>query len=819
MFRSLPIERIRESLSSDWSLSEHEADERRLQFGANDVVEKKRHAWLGLLVDTLLDPMIWFLVGASFLFAILSKYTSAVILLLAIIPIGGMDAFLHWRTQVSTQALSSRLIAYARVVRDGRDYLINARDIVPGDLLLVRAGDYFAADGIIVASENAQADESSLTGEAFPVAKQVLTNLPAGSAQPLINYIHWGMVGTRLLTGNARLRVVYTGKETIYGEIVTSVLKTQQDITPLQRALARLVFILIIVASAFCVVLALVRLYQGFGVIDAILSAATLAVVALPDEFPMTFTFFLGVGVYRLAKKHALVKRAVSVENIGRVSCICTDKTGTITEGRFRVAVLKPSRVVSEPDMLLCAKLASRPDSGDPLDTAILDAAAALPISAFETLRIYPFTEERKRETSCYRHEDRLLFTTKGAPETLLKISALGSGEETYWQEEINHLARQGYKILACARLLLPSSETDTAEPDRNYEFMGLLAFEDPPRREVFDAVRLCQRGGIRILMITGDHPSTAKKIAADIGLGKGAPNVITAGAAEQLLSRDGGEFLQQVDVIARAVPAQKFAVVKALRAQGEIVAVTGDGVNDVPALRAADVGIAMGERGTQSAREAASIVLLDDNFGSIVNAVSEGKQLFRNLQLSFKYLLLVHTPYVMSATLIPLLGFPLLYYPIHIVCIELFIHPTCMLVFQNLPGEMPAASASAAKRRVAFFNHNDWTGMIILGLYATLVVLLAYLFTLHLTGNDMMARANAFTAVGLSHIAFTIGLSRLQSFTSRVIVVVSLAVLMLLVQIPVIANYFSMQPPTLLTWSLLVVFSAVTTWLTYKLS
>src|SRR5579885_687110 len=322
MFRLLPVDRINKSLSPDWSLSGEDVALRREQYGANDIVDKVRHPWLDLARETILDPMIWFLLAASLLFAMLSKYSSSVIMLLATIPIGGMDAFLHWRTQVSTQALSSRLITYARVVRQGRELIIASRDIVPGDLVIVRAGEYFSADGIIVVANNVQVDESSLTGEAYPVTKQALTQLPELQQEILIDYHHWGFVGTRLLTGQAMLRVVYTGKETIYGEIVTSVLTTRQDRTPLQNAIARLVLMLIIVALIFCIVLAVVRYYQGFGMIDALLSAATLAVVALPDEFPMTFTFFLGVGVYRLAKKHALVRRAVSVENIGRITCI-----------------------------------------------------------------------------------------------------------------------------------------------------------------------------------------------------------------------------------------------------------------------------------------------------------------------------------------------------------------------------------------------------------------------------------------------------------------------------------------------------------------
>jgi Ca2+-transporting ATPase len=817
MFRLLPVDRINKSLSPDWSLSGEDVALRREQYGANDIVDKVRHPWLDLARETILDPMIWFLLAASLLFAMLSKYSSSVIMLLATIPIGGMDAFLHWRTQVSTQALSSRLITYARVVRQGRELIIASRDIVPGDLVIVRAGEYFSADGIIVVANNVQVDESSLTGEAYPVTKQALTQLPERQQEILIDYHHWGFVGTRLLTGQAMLRVVYTGKETIYGEIVTSVLTTRQDRTPLQNAIARLVLMLIIVALIFCIVLAVVRYYQGFGMIDALLSAATLAVVALPDEFPMTFTFFLGVGVYRLAKKHALVRRAVSVENIGRITCICTDKTGTITEGRFRIAKTRAIKPSLEPDLLLCATLASRAESGDPLDIAILDAVDSHVAATYTRLHVYPFTEERKRETAVCKQDNLLYIATKGAPETIFKIAALTPAQNNRWRDEVTELAKQGFKVIAVARYLTHDPSAGLSEPEKDYEFMGLLAFEDPPRKEVFAAIKICQHSAIRVLMITGDHPSTAKKIAADIGLGGGAPNVITAQKAEALLKQDGGDFLHNVDVIARAIPSQKFAIVQALRSMNDIVAVTGDGVNDVPALRAADVGIAMGERGTQSAREAASIVLLDDNFDSIVNAISEGRQLFKNLQLSFKYLLMVHTPYVISATIIPLLGFPLLYYPIHIVWIELFIHPTCMLVFQNLPGAKIDRAADASRKQFAFFSRFDWWGVALLGAYTTMLVIWTYLLTLQLTGSDLAARANAFTAVGLSHIAFTIGLSRLQSMTSRIIVIASFIMLLVLVQIPFIANYFYMAPPSVSTWLILSGASVLTACLAYK--
>lgn len=818
MFRALPTTRIKNKLDHEHGLTHEDVKQLREKYGSNDIIDEEPHHWIQLIKDTLLDPMIWFLFIASFLFFLLHKYPDAIVLLIAVVPIGGMDAFLHWRTQVSTQALSSRLITHARVIRDGKEVVIPSRELVPDDLLIVRAGDYFAADGVVVAANNLQVDESSLTGETYPVTKEKLKTLSNHGADILVDYVHWGFVGSRVLTGEAKIRVVYTGKETMYGEIVESVQKTHQEKTPLQGALGRLVLMLILIATLLCVVLASVRYYQGFGIIDALLSAATLAVVALPDEFPMVFTFFLGVGVYRLAQKHALVKRAVSVENIGRVNFICTDKTGTLTEGYFHIAKYVTARDVSESDLLLMAALASRLDSGDPLDKSIFRKINPKKIAEYVRVNVFPFTEDRKRETALYKKAKSYFAVTKGAPETIFLLCKFKKDEIDFWRERVIELSSLGYKVIACAEKTVKAAEFDETEVD--YHLAGLVAFEDPPRPEVFAAIDYCEQTGIKVLMITGDHPATAKKIASDIGLGQGVPNVVTAQDAELMLRKDGGKFLQHVDVIARAVPTQKLDIVKILRHEGHIVGVTGDGVNDVPALRAADVGIAMGERGTQSAREAASIVLLDDNFGSIVNAIDEGKQLFRNLQLSFKYLLLVHTPYVLSAIIIPFLGYPLLYYPIHIVWIELFIHPTSMLVFQNLPNQAGKRQVIPEKKRhISFFSNLDCWQMLFLGIYTSSIAVLTYLITLHYTGAEAAARAYTFAFVGLSHIALTIGLSHLQNVTSRVIVGLSVLMLVFLVQVPAVAHYFDMAPLSLIGWGILTMLSMFTAWLAHRWS
>lgn len=813
MFRHLPLERIHHTLKPDWMLDQHEVLRRRRRYGLNAILEKPARQWVALLKDTALDPMLWFLLVTGLLFLWLGEHAEAWVLLLAIIPFGGMDAFLHWRTAVSTQALRSRLETYATVCREGQTLRLPAVELVPGDLVMVKAGEYFPADGILLEASDVQVDESSLTGESAPVLKQALTTLPDQESVPHIGYAYWGMVGTRLLTGQALLRVVYTGKQTLYGEIVASVVASQHEKTPLQLALMRLVYVLIILASVFCVMLAVVRLIQGFGLADAILSAATLAVAALPDEFPMVLTFFLGLGVYRLAQKHALVRHAVSVENIGRVTTICTDKTGTVTEGTFTLAGMRLNEGVDRDTLLRCLQLASRYDSHDPLDQVILKETATLSTTDYQLKKLYPFSQERKRETALYEYQSQLIVVTKGAPETIMSLSQLNDEEILLWQKQTTVLAQEGYKVIACARANVP--DLSSREPQDGFEWLGLAAFRDQPRPAVLPAVAYCQQHHIHVLMITGDHPETARKVAAEINLGNGLPRVMMAVDVEKRLESDGAAFLKQVDVIARAVPEQKLTIVQALKSLDEIVVVTGDGVNDVPALRAADIGVAMGECGTQSAREAADIVLLDDNFGSIVNAISEGKSLFSNLQMSFKYLLMIHIPYVLSATLIPLFGFPLLYFPIQIVCIELFIHPTCMLVFQSLPVVSDKQPRQSPLKDNAFFSKRDGWMIGLTGGYATFLVLLVYFISLPLSG-DLAARADAFLAVGLTHVALTVGLTRLQSVSSRIAAGLSVLMLVMFIQVPVISHYFKMQPPGGLVWLLVSLASVVTGWLAY---
>lgn len=805
MHHKILFERLKNSLSPDWSLTDAEVTKLSQQYGLNDIMVITANRWLDIFIDVVKDPMIWFLFGCSFLFALLGKYNQTVILLLATIPLITMDGFLHWRTSNAILPLKNRLATTTLVVRNDRQVIIPITELVPGDLVIISIGDTLPADGLIVGGVDIKIDESALTGEAMPISKRdinLLKDINDTTDQ------QWGFAGTKLLTGKMQLRVVYTGPETLYGEIIHSVQTTQHQQTPLQRALGRLVFNLIITACTLCIILALVRYLQGFGIIDALLSAAILAIAALPDEFPVVFTLFLGVGVYRLARKNTLVRRAVSIENIGRVTTICTDKTGTITEGKLSLnsAIMGPK--LSEAGIIKMAAYASRIHSGDPVDEAIHNKAQHLNIEIQAPLQTFPFTEERLQETAVLYDGSKYSYAAKGSPEKMLSISKLSEQDYKFWQEQINASTAKGFKVLGVA--YNDKSESNAIhEPLENYDFLGILLFSDPVRKGVKEALTSCLQSDIHVLMITGDHPQTAKTIAQEIGLGGGDPIVVTANEAEQKATRANYNYYRTVHVIARAIPTQKLKIIEALQSFSEIVIVTGDGVNDVPALKQADIGIAMGLKGTQSAKEAAKMVLLDDDFSSIVAAISEGRQLFKNLQSSFKYLLLIHIPFILSACIIPLLGFPLLYEPIHIVLIELFIHPTSMLVFQDTPVNTSMTKA-AIHGNISFFETKDWVRILVIGAISTAIITLSYFFLLKQNNSVEHARAFAFALLAIASASFTIALTKCKTKIANIIILFTLLIIFCVIQTPILNSVFDVTPLHLNDWLIILLVGAI---------
>ncbi|MBW8828819.1 MAG: cation-transporting P-type ATPase [Burkholderiales bacterium] len=398
--RAAPAGRLPPGIAHEQGLTSAQVASARQTHGFNDIVAEPARGWLAVARDTVRDPMLWFLLVTATLFALLGQLRESWILLLALAPLLGMDAWLHHRTLASAAGLAARLASTASALRDGRWIDVPSRELVPGDLVEVMPGRYFPADGLLVAGRELQADESTLTGESLPVRKSAL-QAPWSAGQRL-SEVHWGTAGTRLLTGTARLRVVFTATDTHYGEIARSAAEGGHAATPLQQAIGRLVAVLLAASVALCVALAATRLWQGHGWIDALLSAVTLAVAALPEEFPVVYTFFLGLGVFRLARRKALVRRAVAVENIGRVSCIVSDKTGTMTAGTLVLAHGRPAPGHDDASLMRTAWLATRPDSGDPLDEAL--HAAGSPDVQWRRLADFPFTGGAKTRDRAVEH-------------------------------------------------------------------------------------------------------------------------------------------------------------------------------------------------------------------------------------------------------------------------------------------------------------------------------------------------------------------------------------------------------------------------------
>lgn len=730
-------------------LSEAGASAFRQRFGNNLIAERAPRSRAATVRDAAGDPMLWFLLLTSGLLGLLGQYTDAAVLLVAIVPLLGMDFYLHHRTRASVEGLSGALTGEATVLRDGVQRRIPADEVVVGDLAIVAAGESFPADGVIVAGTGIQAEESSLTGEAFPIAKHAY---PGGPAPP---EEAWSFAGTRLLTGTAHVRILLVGRNTLYGEIVRSVVEGPQGRTALQEAVAGLVKILLVAALLICLLLAGVRLWQGFGWADAFLSAATLAVAAIPEEFPVVLTFFLGVGVYRLARRKALVRRAVAVENIGRASAICSDKTGTITEGRLAFSDAVPATGVEKAWLMRVAGLAARGDSGDPLDAAIL-ARAPSAEAGWARVRLFPFTEGRRRETAFWtRPGEPMLAAVKGAAETILDLCEMRPQERDRWLEAVGVLSGQGKKVLGCGWLV--SGAAPPSEPEKGFRFAGLIAVTDPIRSGVKEAMIEARRAGIQVVMVTGDHLDTAAAIAREAALADG-PVPISGDRLEAALEDMAEDEVRHLTVVARATPAQKVLVVQALQRAGRIVVVTGDGVNDAPALRAADVGIAMGLRGTRSAREVSQIVLMDDNFSTIVAAIAEGRQIFQNLRMSFAFLLMVHIPLVATAAIIPLLGFPLLYLPVHIVWLELLIHPAAILGFQQ-----PADGMLATRRPgpPGFFTRFEWLTIVSTGIAIAAAVLAVFILSVYGGEAPEHARSMALVTLVVALAILLLALSR----------------------------------------------------------
>jgi Ca2+-transporting ATPase len=709
------------------------------------------------------------------------------------------------------------------VLRDGEAIRIPGRDVVRGDWLIVSEGDRVPADAALIEANNLQIDESLLTGEAWPVGKRTGADIQA-AARPGGDDLPFVWSGTLVVRGDGVVCVTATGPRSEIGKIGGALQELAVEPSPLQRETARTVKVLATAGVALSVLVAgLYGIVHGEW-LQAILVGIALSMSLLPEEYPVILAVFPAIGAWRLARVQVLTRRLPAIETLGAISVLCTDKTGTLTENRMRVVQMQAgaNRIRLDiagqdelsPEWITLAEtaaLASKPQAVDPMEQAFHRLAEQLgvPSSASHAGRLckeYPLTPALRAMSLVRQPDDgsAYLVAAKGAPEAIAALCRFGLDEMQAMRQAVDEMAKQGLRILAAARAEWTEETLPESQTAFRFRYIGLLALVDPIRQEIPEAVCQCREAGIRVIMITGDYPGTADSIARQAGLPPG--QMLSGDELDTLDDIVLAARLRESSVCARITPQQKLRIVQALKANGEIVAMTGDGVNDAPALRAAHVGIAMGGRGTDVAREAASLVLLDDNFASIVRGIRLGRRIFANMQDAMSYVLAMHVPIAGMALLPALFGWPILLYPMQIAFLELIIDPACSLAFENEASDAEAMRRPPRSPHAPLLGRETVVRAVLQGGIAWLFVGAAYLWTL-----DRMppaeARAVAFAVLVIANLALIFSTlarnhSAIHAFRSsnRIpLVVAGVAIVMLLVTlyVPALAKAFDFSPLT----------------------
>ena len=710
-------------------LTSTEAARRLAEFGPNISPQPPPASVSAVILRTLKEPMFFLLMTAAVLYLALGDLGEGLFMVFG----AGMSIALvviqEVRSARALEALNRLAEPMAVCVRDGERRRISSRELVPGDTILVGEGERLPADATLVSGDALVIDESILTGESAPVTKTLATSgetrdfpAPGGDFTPFL------YAGAMIVRGAGVAEVARTGARTAVGALGAALAVIDPEPSPLQQRTGALVARLGVFALFFCIVVVIAYGLGHGDWFEGAFAGITLAIGLLPEEFPMVLAIFLALGAFRLARRNVLVRRASVTETLGATSILCVDKTGTLTLNKMRVAALStgaridpvPAAPTADQHRLIVAALrASSPNPVDPMDGAVHALAENLGVRTSGVVsESFPITPERLAFIQSWRLDDGAVKAAKGAPEAIFRLATVSTDEDALYARIVEEMAQEGLRVLAVAETALAPAPMLNEQP---FHLLGLLAFEDPIRPDVPEAVAVARRAGVAVAMITGDYPATARAIARaagiDVSAGVMTGDEIVATPASALPDR-----IRDTRVFARVAPTSKLALVEAFKQDGHIVAMTGDGVNDGPALAAAHIGIAMGQRGSDVAREAASIVLLDDRFASIVGGVELGRRISANLRKALTYITAIHIPIAGLALAPILLGLPPLLLPAHVVLMELIIDPTCSLAFESEPGEADAMLTPPPARDTPLFGARD----LILGFFQGLTVFLA---------------------------------------------------------------------------------------------
>jgi Ca2+-transporting ATPase len=742
--------------------------------GYNELPSSKPRSVLAIASEVAREPMFLLLVAGGLVYLLLGDLQEALMLLGFVFIVMGITLYQERKTERALESLRDLSSPRALVIREGEEKRIAGRDVVPGDLIVLAEGDRVPADAVLLSCTNLSADESLLTGESVSVRKicsESVEKLPA-MARPGGDDLPFVFSGSLVVQGQGVSVARATGINTEMGKIGRALQKVESDETALQKETNLLVRNLAILGLSLCLLVVISYGMTRGNWLEGFLAGITMAMAVLPEEFPVVLTVFLALGAWRISQSNVLTRRVPAVETLGSATVLCVDKTGTLTMNRMKVKNIFACGEFFELDdgrdllpeaiheVIEFSILASQIDPFDPMEKAFrklgedyLTKTEHIHID-WELVKEYPLSKKLLAMSRVWRSPSgkEYVIAAKGAPEAIAELCHFDLNRQMELSKAVQTMAQEGMRVLGVATASFQETDLPNGQHDFDFKFLGLIGMEDPVRPGVPEAIEECYSAGIRVVMITGDYPGTAQAIAKQIGLP--SDQIITGPELERLGDQELKEQVRNVCIFSRVMPEQKLRLVQALKANGEVVAMTGDGVNDAPALKAANIGIAMGSRGTDVAREAASLVLLDDDFSSIVTAVRLGRRIFDNIKKAMAYILAIHVP-IAGMSLIPvLLEWPLIFFPIQIVFLELIIDPACSIAFEAEPEEADVMNRPPREPNAPLFSRRTLGLSLLQGLSVLIIVLAVFAVSLYRGQSESEARTLTYTTLIVANLS-----------------------------------------------------------------
>ncbi len=794
-------------------LTSEEVNKARAAYGKNTLGEKKDIGILKALKSLVQEPMVLLLLVASIIYFVSGNYGDGIFLAAAIILVAAISLYQDGRSRNAIEKLRSFTQPKCNVIRNGVVVEINSEDVVMGDSLMVEEGTTIAADGTIVHSNDFSVDESLLTGESLSVYKD---------PQNKDNTVY---KGTTVASGLAIATVTAIGNKTQLGKIGKSLESIQEEKTPLERQINNFVKKMVIVGAIVFIIVWGINFYNSRDILDSLLKALTLAMSILPEEIPVAFTTFMALGSYRLMKLGIIVKQMKTVETLGSATVICSDKTGTITENKMTLAkifALSSKKVTDAKDLLdpfekeliETAMWASEPIPFDAMEIA-LHASYRENFSfdarpTYKMVHEYPLGGKPPMMTHIFENsKGNRIIAAKGAAEALIAVSSISETDIQRINSAITALANKGYRILGVGKSDFHGTSYPKKQQEFNFEFLGLVAFYDPPKKNIQAVLHGFDSAGIKVKIVTGDNALTTAAIAKEIGF-KSYQKSISGSELMTLNESQLSTAVSSKRVFTRMFPDAKLKIINALKSNGEIVAMTGDGVNDAPALKAANIGVAMGKKGTETAKEAASVILLEDDLSRMLDAIAMGRRIYTNLKKAIQYIISIHIPIILTVFFPLVLGwvYPNIFTPVHIIFLELIMGPTCSIIYENEPMEKNTMIMKPRPLTSTFFNWSELATSVIQGLMITVGTLATYQISVHSGFNEATTRTMVFVTLISANIILTLvnrsfyfSVFTTLKYTNKLvplIITITIIVTSLLLLIPPLTRFFEFSTLTL---------------------